>query len=368
MKSKAKIVFFIIILLIIQKTLFSQNAPKYSNEFLSIGVGARSLSMGGAVVSSTVGLPSVYWNPAALSLCDKQIEIGAMHSEYFAGISKYDFLGVSYRIDSKSAAALSVIRFGVDDIPNTLDLIDADGNIRYDRITSFSVADYAFLLTYSRKLPINGLSIGGNVKIIRRGAGDFAHAWGFGLDAALHYNFKHWFFGAAFRDVTGTFNAWKFNQDALHDAFVATGNEIPQNGVEITLPRIMLATGYLFRIGKKFTIYPEVDLVVTTDGKRNVPIKSKIFSIDPAAGLEVGYNNIVFLRCGFCNFQQLTDFDQSKYVSWQPNIGVGINFYGFRLDYAFTDIGDQSIALYSHVFSLSFRFNTKNFATSSARL
>ena len=43
------------------------------------------------------------------------------------------------------------IRFGVDDIPNTLNLVDADGNVNYDRITYFSVADYALLLSLAKK-------------------------------------------------------------------------------------------------------------------------------------------------------------------------------------------------------------------------
>jgi hypothetical protein len=75
----------------------------------------------------------------------------------------------------------------VDNIPNTIELIDADGNINYDRITSFSAADYAFIFSYARKLAVPGLTIGGNAKVIYRKVGDFASAWGFGLDAA-HVN------------------------------------------------------------------------------------------------------------------------------------------------------------------------------------
>lgn len=37
-------------------------APKYSNEFLSLGVGADAFSMGNAVVASTEGVNASYWN------------------------------------------------------------------------------------------------------------------------------------------------------------------------------------------------------------------------------------------------------------------------------------------------------------------
>ena len=88
-----------------------------------------------------------------------------MHAEYFAGIAKYDYGSFAIKIDENSAAALSVIRFGVDDIPNTTELIDNQGNIDYNRITSFSAADYGILFSYARKLPsIEGLRLGANVK------------------------------------------------------------------------------------------------------------------------------------------------------------------------------------------------------------
>jgi hypothetical protein len=358
MNLKAKLV---IILLISANSLFAQIAPKYSNEFLAIGVGARSLGMGGSVLASTHDISAVYWNPAGLTKIRNRMEIGAMHSEYFAGISKYDFLGAAYKINDKSVVGLSMIRFGVDDIPNTLDLIDSDGNIRYDRITSFSVADYAFLVSYATELPIENLSVGGNVKIIRRNAGDFANAWGFGFDVSAIYSYNNWRFGAVLRDATSTFNAWKFNQSLLRDVFEATGNTVPENGLEITLPRLLLGAGYFFNIDDKFSLYPEIAFVTTSDGMRNTLIKTNFVSVDPAAGIEFGYNNLVFARFGASNFQFVPDFDKENSLSWQPNIGIGVNILGLRIDYALTDIGDQSIALYSHVFSLSYAFKTKDF-------
>ncbi len=360
MKFKTKILIFIIFSSY-SLTLFSQIAPKYSNEFLAIGVGGRALSMGNSVVASVDDIGAVYWNPAGLTKMKKDIEIGAMHSEYFAGISKYDFIGASYKIDDASSAGLSMIRFGVDDIPNTLDLIDNDGNIRYDRISSFSVADYAFVFSYARVMPIEGLSVGGNVKLIKRNAGNFANAWGFGLDVSAMYEIENWKFGANFKDVTSTFNAWKFNQDLLREVFERTGNEIPENGLEITLPRIIMGAGYLYNFAQKFSVYSEIGTNITTDGKRNALIKTNIISADPSIGLEVGYNNMVFVRAGVNNLQQIPDFNQTNELSWQPNIGIGIRSWGFKLDYALTDIGNQSIALYSHVFSLSYTFNSTIF-------
>jgi hypothetical protein len=349
----------IVVFCVFSANLWGQIAPKYSNEFLSIGVGARALGMGGTAIASTKDVTAVFWNPAALTEIDQQFSVGLMHSEYFAGIAKYDFVGLNYKIDQKSAASLSMIRFGVDDIPNTLDLIDADGNIHYDRISSFSAGDYAFIGSYSRNVFVEGLSVGANVKIIRRKAGDFAGAWGFGFDAGAKFNHKNWRFGVNIKDITSTFNAWKFDQSLLKDVFEATGNVVPRNGLELTLPQLLLGTGYLFIIKNKFTILPELALQITTDGKRNAPIKTNFISIAPAAGLELAYDNLVFVRFGVCNFQTLKDVDREKYIAWQPNIGVGLHYKWVTIDYAFTNIGNQGVALYSHVISLNIAFDKK---------
>ena len=42
----------------------STNAPKYSNEFLQIGVGARALGMGNSLVAGVNDVTAAYWNPA----------------------------------------------------------------------------------------------------------------------------------------------------------------------------------------------------------------------------------------------------------------------------------------------------------------
>ncbi len=335
-------------------------APKYSNEFLSIGLGADALGLANAVVAQTGNVNSGYWNPAGLTQVDKWLEVGLMHSEYFAGIAKYDYLGLAHSLDEKSTLGFTAIRFAVDDIPNTTQLIDNNGVVDYDRITTFTAADYGFLLSYARKLDIEGLSLGGSFKVIHRKVGDFARSWGFGLDAGLQYHTKNkWKFGLMARDVTSTFNAWVFTLDQeTQEVFLATGNELPENGLELTLPRIILAGYKKFDIGKKgFYTSAEIDVDITTDGRRNTVVRSGVFSLDPHLGIEVGFKTFVALRAGISNMQYVKNFDDSQSFNIQPNVGIGLNFKSFYLDYAFTDIGDASVALYSHVISLRLKLN-----------
>src|ERR1043166_5797005 len=160
-------------------------ALKYSNEFLSLGVGARALGMSGAVVSDVDDVAASYWNPAGLLHIKDDIQVLAMHNSQFAGITKHDFGAIAFRLNEQSVCAISFVRLGVDDIPNTLYMMQ-DGQINYSLITSFSAVDYAFTGSYAMHTKIEGLTVGGNVKVIRRIIGDFGGAWGFGIDLGAY--------------------------------------------------------------------------------------------------------------------------------------------------------------------------------------
>lgn len=341
---------FFAMLAMLTQASFAQ-APKYSNEFLSIGVGGRGLGMGNSQVSSVNDASSAFWNPAGLSLVKGSVQAMGMHSEYFAGIAKYDYVGLVAKVDATRALAFSFIRFAVDDIPDTTELIDASGNIDYDKLKSFSAADYAFMLSYALQSKITGLRYGGSVKVVHRTAGDFAKSWGFGLDLGAQYERGKWQFGLMGKDITTTFNSWSFNTDKIAGVFSTTDNEIPKNSTELTLPKLLLGVGYTMNIGKKFTVLPELDLDMTFDGQRNVLISSDPISVDPHLGLEIGYDNFIFLRGGVNNIQQIKDQEGAKSTIFQPNMGIGIKLRNLTIDYALTNIGSQE-TLYSNVFSL----------------
>lgn len=358
-KLKFRILFAIIAIFASYNT-FAQT--KYSNEFMNIGVGARGLAMSNTQVSFVDDGTAGYWNPAGLLSMNSDRQISLMHAEYFAGIAKYDYGSIAFKFDEKSAGALSIIRFGVDNIPNTTQLIDNQGNIDYNKISQFSAADYGIVFSYARELnKLKGFKFGGNAKIIRRVIGDFSNSWGFGVDVGAQYAYKKWKFGAFAKDVTTTFNAWNTTLDeATKEVFLRTNNEIPSNTLELTMPRLIIGASRTFTFFQKFSVMGAIDLDITTDGKRNSLIKSNPFSIDPHAGIELGYLNTIFLRGGFGNIQQESDFVNQKSFTGQFNIGVGVVVKKvLTIDYALSDIGDNSIALYSNIFSLRLNINKK---------
>jgi len=361
---KKRITYLFLGLLTCRLAASAAEARSYSNEFMNVGVGARALGMGNAANANADDACAAYWNPALLLNIQQPRSAALMHAEYFAGIAKYDFGAFSYRLDTSSTLAFSIIRFGVDDIPNTTDLIDKDGNFSYDRLSYFSTADYAFTFSVGHVARVAGkpINLGANAKVVYRHVGKFANAYGFGVDFGAHYRWKKWSFGAMLRDITTTVNVWTFNAAELEiPAYgLPSGdtitNAVPASKAEITLPKITLAASRYFQFNADFALLAELGLDFTTDGQRNVLVSSKVLNVDPKVGLEGSYKRMVYLRFGLNNAQRISDFDNKQYFTVQPNLGVGLRYWGFALDYAITNIGSTGVSSYSNVFSLSYNF------------
>ncbi|MEN9447971.1 MAG: hypothetical protein RJA25_1261 [Bacteroidota bacterium] len=335
--------------------------PKYSNDFMYIGVGAHNFGMGNAVVASSNDITAGYWNPAGLVRIPTKMQFSFMHNEYFAGIAKYDYAGIAFPLDSnKHALAVNFMRFGVDDIPNTLNLIDADGSINYDNIRNFSVGNYGILLSYAYSILPN-LSVGITTKIVHNKAGSFARSWGFGVDIGALYTIKDWRIGLTVKDITTTFNAWAYSfTDKEKQILALTNNVIPKSSTEITLPRIQLGVAYHKSFKGKIDLTAELDWEITTDGKRNTLVSTKKVSMDPRIGVELGLWKYFYLRGGVNNFQKMYNSKGKKSFTVQPNIGAGFKYKDYvSVDYAYTDVGKASENQYSHVVSLVLGINKR---------
>ena len=154
------------------------------------------------------------------------------------------------------------------------------------------------------------------------------------------------------RDITTTYNIWNINEkefQKIKDAQTLNplqNQELPESS-EITLPKAQLG------VAKKFEFHNETSLLASANlnmqfQQTNDLISTSFASIDPALGFEYGYKNLAFLRAGFGNFQKVQQIDGSKKTGFQPNLGVGFQYKGIAIDYALTDLGNQSAALYSN--------------------
>ncbi len=356
-------IYYIAAFSVISIVQLNAQAPKFVNEFLNIGVGADSHGMFGSVAATVDDVSSAYWNPAGLSNIEDPLQISAMHASWFGGIANYDYFGAAKVINDRTntVGALSVIRMGIDAIPNTLSLVGPDGSINYDNVTEFSTADYAVLLSLGKKLKGLDLNYGVSAKVIHRKIGPFGSAWGFGFDAGVQYEISGFSLGLMARDITTTVNAWSFDLSPENEAiFLATGNDVPISSTEIALPKFVLAAAKKGESGT-LSYKVEADLRLSTDGTKAGIASGDRFSLDPTVGVELGYNKLAYLRFGIGNMQNILNEvnTQATKFSLQPNIGVGIDLGRLHIDYALTNVGTVAEALISHIFSAKLDFQSK---------
>ncbi len=315
---------------------------KYAGEFLSIGVGGRALAMGGASVALANDVTAGYWNPAGLARIEYP-EMILMHNEQFAGLVNNDYGAVAIPLGADASLALSVIRVGVDDIPNTQQAgIDANGNqitdpglqgtfvrVDPDRVTYFSAADWAFYLTYAKK-QAEDFTYGANVKLIRRSLGSDG-ATGIGFDVGAWYTpVERLQLGANIQDVTTTLLAWN------------TGRN------ELIAPTMKLGAAYFIdALGGRFA--PAMDFDLRFEGRKYAAMAHVgPVSIDVHSGLEYVFKGLVALRAGYSDVKQLT-------------VGAGLHLPKLDIDYSFAKFDNIGELGNSHRISLMFTLEADQF-------
>lgn len=325
----------------------AQDVVKYGADFLAGGVGARALGMGGAFVGHANDVTSGYWNVAGLQAITYP-EAVYMHAERFGGIVSFDYGAAAFPLTARSTVGISFFRSGVDDIANTLAAFNPDTGLPRPNpenfITYFSAADYAFFVSYARRLRDN-LSVGVTGKVIRRSIGDFASAWGYSFDIGAQYKIGRLQLGLNLQDATSMIQSWSVNQSQFAEFEETFGETAPQGGTEMVLPvaRLGAATNIPLTDDIGFTVGMDVDLAF--DGQQVYAFNTGEISFHPRLGGEVTYKGLVALRGGISN---VTTSDRYG-TQLTPTIGAGLNISQVSFDYGFGDFGGlQSELGYSH--------------------
>ena len=314
-------------------------ATRYAGEFLRIGVGARALGMGSAFMGLSDDGTAAYWNPAGLATLERR-EVTAMHAEQFGSIVQYDFLSYVMPIGepgrARQALGFSLVRLGVDRIPDTrgLEIIDQNGNGKFDypedrlvvdesRFVFDSDNDVALLVSYAREVH-PGLSVGGNFKYIRQWLGDSLRSNGFGLDAgALWIGPRGWSAGARLSDATTTRILWN------------TGTN------EYIAPALRVGAAKTRSFaGRRHVVTAAFDVQIGFADERlssQAHLGGVTFEFHP--GVEYWIERRVALRAGM----EARNF----------SAGAGVRLRRFGLDYAYLDHADLDA---SHRISGSYRF------------
>lgn len=294
---------------------------KYSGEFLSLGVGGRSLGMGGTGVAVTSDVTAGYWNPAGLARMDYP-QISLMHEEHFGSLVNYNYAAVAIPYGTDMSFGISAIRLSIDGIPDTRDaLIDrqtgqkitdptnVNWGLDYSKITEFSNTDWAFFLTFAKRQSDN-FYWGANVKFIRRDIAEFG-ATGIGFDVgAIYMPYDNFTLGANLMDITTTLLAWD------------TGRN------ELISPTAKIGAAYILNIlGGKFT--PALDFDIRFENRQT----ASYFNVGPVSfdtrfGLEYNFQDIIAVRGGYNDVKQFT-------------IGAGVKLPKLNIDYTFATFSES---------------------------
>jgi len=300
---------------------------KYAAEFLTLGVDARALAMGGAYAAQTHGASAVYWNPAGLAFLPAK-EITLMHSEQFDGIVGYDFVAYAQPTQANTGWSFGLIRLGVDDIPVTAleDPTQGIGNgnrVIIDHLTSDT--ELALLAGFGRALS-DRFSYGASAKIIGKWIADES-AYGLGFDLGVRWlPAQRLALAANLQDVTSTALVW------------STGHK------ELAAPTVKLGTAYYFDIPAllaRVTVAADADLRFTDRGEAD-QFQMGPVTADTHVGLEYLINVSgagIALRGGAEPSREQED--EGFFGNY--TFGAGLLFRYFHVDYAFLahpELGD----------------------------
>ncbi len=322
-----KILLLIFASLLCIPNLFSQTVVgKYAGEFMAIGVGGRPLGMGGAFVAIANDVTAGYYNPAGLIQINYP-EISLMHEERFGSLVNYDYAGVALPYGKDMSFGLSIMRLGVDGIPDTRNALidkntgqvvsdpnfinDPAAGLDYSKITEFSDQDWAFYFSFAKKYS-DKLDLGANVKLIYRSIAEY-NAYGIGFDvAALYSPFKDFSLGANLQDITTTIVAW------------STGRN------ELVTPTAKVGAAYHFNF-LFGTLMPAADFDIRFENREYASeFHVGPVSFDAHAGFEYNFKNIFMIRAGYNDVKQFT-------------IGAGIKLPKLNIDYSFARFSQSDI-------------------------
>jgi long-subunit fatty acid transport protein len=285
--------------------LGGQRAGISTAEFLKIGVGSRSASMGDAFVAIANDASALYWNPAGLVQFN-QDQVVFSHNKWVVDIN-HDFLGAVYHLDGTNAFGVAVTSLTTQDMPVTTEFAPF-GTGEY-----FTYGDLAFAVTYSRKMT-DKFSFGGTVRYIEETL-DKLKMRGVMIDLGTYY----WTGLGSTRFAVTVSNFG--NQLAPDGKVVLVGKREKSDWQSFSPPTI-------FRIGFAFEPYESGDNKITTSVQLNHPNDN---SENVSAGFEYSWKKIVYLRGGY-----LFNVPEQNY-SFGFGVNVPIRIAYCEVDYSFTN-------------------------------
>lgn len=294
----------IFIILTTSSIIFAQSAGNTGLSFLKFGFGARNLAMGDAGASASNDLSALYYNPARLSLIDKN-EVLFMHSNWIQDINSEVF-GIKWNLFGLPWA------IGL----NYTSINDIEIRTRPGEPESKFDANYFYGSLSTGFYIWNELSFGTTIKYLYEGLlSDESTGWGF--DFGLNYltPIKGLSVSTVIKNL-GSMNALRNEETKLPTDF-------------------RLGSAYEFDVESA-----KLDFITVAELLTYLDTDDIHFNI----GGDIIYNRIIALRVGY----------QSGYEAKGFTAGIGLMWGNLRFDYAYMpfslDLGNANL------FSLQFKF------------
>ena len=328
---KTKIIFLVTVALIfstssLRAQVFKSKVSKKGTTaapFLSIGQGARALSMGGAFVAVADDPSSMYWNPAGITDINGTALV-VDHTQWFADI-QYNYLAGTIHLGDIGTLGVSFTTSSTEMRVTTTDNPEGNGE-------TFSVSDVAVSVGYAIKLT-DRFSIGFNPKFIYQKIWKMS-ASAIAVDIGLKYNtpFDGVILGMSISNfgpkmqMQGTSSSVLFDPDPS-----TTGNngKIPAN---LTTGEWALPLN--FKVGVAYKVFSDETNKLTLAVDASHP-NDNYESIN--LGGEYILNDFLALRAGY---KSLFLIDSQEGLT----LGVGVKQavvgnFKFTFDYAYQDFG-----------------------------
>lgn len=298
-------------------------------EELLVPVTPRTVALGNALtggLSDIVGVEAVQSNPAGL-LSSSGTSAMFSRMEYVEDIG-INYLGVAQSFGTNSVA-LTLTSWDYGDIAQTT---EARPDVNPNAVETYTASAYVFGATYSRKFT-DRIGAGATVKALGRSIAN-ASSSGLAFDAGITYVVPEsgLRFGVSLQNLGAEMT---FGGDGLRRSVPNQGPNGPGT-VAGEIDDLPAQLPSVLNFGASYTRQFAGDLSVSTMAN----FRSVSYDQDQyAAGLELGYANLLYARGGV-NFTQ--DNDQDFWQAW--NVGAGLNLdvqsTALRVDYAYrpTDV------------------------------
>ncbi len=293
MINKKLLIFIILIGISVPYSLFPQNVTKTGTtaaKFLSIGIGPRAISMGGAFTSVANDASAIYWNPAGIAYSD-QFQGFFSNTALFAGIS-LNYIGLVLPAGEigNFAASVTAVNYGTMQV-TTENQPEGTGE-------SFSPGSYAFGLSFARFIT-EDFMVGVTAKLVTE---NIYHSNASGVAFDIGTIFKSPFEGVRFASSISNFGTkmQMSGSDLLIrydiDPSRAGSNNTTDASVatdQFDLPlklQIGMSKDFIFMENQRFTL--SIDGVVPNDNNESVNVGGELALFDDMLSLRGGYKSI----------------------------------------------------------------------------